>query len=480
MLASCIIALVMLHSNELWTMESRWSTVCWLMLRNHDYLHPYLFNGLYFDKPLLSYWFIIGFAKLFGHLNELALRLPSAIAGITSIYCVYRLSKTLFNAKIGIITGWLLITSYFFVFWMRTASADMLNIAGILLGLTWYFEHKKSRHFFDYFIFFLIISLTSLCKGLSGFAIPMLGVVIDIILCNTWRQHLNWKNLSAFVIAILIYLSSFVAAELTTNSHEIQHSGIYEVFHENILRYLSPFDHQDAWYTYFIYLPIYLLPWTILLFFAVKSHVKQWKLLQYSQRWLFIFIITIFIFFSLSGSRRSYYILPIIPFIALFMAEWIYHYFEQNTYAQKQKYKTIIKNSIILLYLLLFCFFAFVQPIMNNLSFGAQQLADKVNQEISKIPNIENRNILLLNSKDNSLVFYLRIPKAVTVTTVDITTLNTIIKQSLQTKMFPIIILQKQDLSELEKKEILKNVNYKTILPPESSTKDNAVLIPIM
>lgn len=477
LLASAILSLVMLHSNELWTMESRWATVSWLMLRNNDYLHPYLFNGLYYDKPLLSYWLIVGFAKIFGHLNEWALRLPSALAGITSVYCVYRMGKFLFNEKIGIITGWLLTTTYFFIVWTRTSSADMLNVSGILLSLTWYFEHRENTSFTDYLVFFSILALTSLCKGLEGFIVPVLGVIIDLTLNCRWQKHLNWKSVTAAIIACGIYFAPFIASTLTISTHSLQSSGIYEVFSENIRRYFAPFDHENPWYTYFVYLPFYLLPWTVLFFFAVKLYAKKWRFLQYYQRWLFIFVITIFMFFSLSGSRRGYYILPLVPFALLMIADWIYLSIELKP--EHKKYRKLFKNSVLSMYLLLFVFFAIVQPTINYFSFGAKKLAAQVNKEIIAISQLTNRNILLLNGKDNSLIFYLDIPKSVSVTTVDVPKLTYVIKNSLKINELPIIIASRQDLPVLQS-GILKNDKYRIIAPPGNRAKNDVVVLPLV
>ena len=78
---SAVVLFVKLGAAELWTHEGRWAAVCSHMMRSGDYLHPYLYGAAYYDKPVLSYWLMIGAARLFGRLSETALRLPSALAG---------------------------------------------------------------------------------------------------------------------------------------------------------------------------------------------------------------------------------------------------------------------------------------------------------------------------------------------------------------------------------------------------------------
>src|ERR1051326_8374927 len=136
--ATAVIA-VKLGAAELWTLEGRWAAICAHMLRSGDYLHPYLFGAPYYDKPLLSYWLMIGASWVVGRLNEVALRLPSAAAGVASVWLIYRLRVLRFDRTTGLIAGSLLVTSYMFVFWSRVASADMLNVAGTSAAVTWYF-----------------------------------------------------------------------------------------------------------------------------------------------------------------------------------------------------------------------------------------------------------------------------------------------------------------------------------------------------
>jgi len=80
----------------LWTHEGRWAVICREMLRSGDYFHPYLFDEEYFDKPLLSYWLMIGSARLFGSLTETTLRIPGILAGLLAIWCTWRIGAKRF------------------------------------------------------------------------------------------------------------------------------------------------------------------------------------------------------------------------------------------------------------------------------------------------------------------------------------------------------------------------------------------------
>ena len=65
------------------------------------------------------------------------------------------------------------------------------------------------------------------------------------------------------------------------------------------------------------------MPWTPLFVLALAGMAKCRKTLDDPSRWLIQSIVLVILFFSLSGSRRSYYLLPILPLCALLMAVFV-------------------------------------------------------------------------------------------------------------------------------------------------------------
>src|SRR5438093_12551361 len=65
---STVVLLGRLGTAELWTQEGRWAAICTHMIDSGDYGHPYLLGEPYYDKPLLSYWLMIGAAPIPGRL----------------------------------------------------------------------------------------------------------------------------------------------------------------------------------------------------------------------------------------------------------------------------------------------------------------------------------------------------------------------------------------------------------------------------
>lgn len=401
-IAAFILLFTFLGGRDIWTQEHRWADIVATMFQRHDFLHPYLGSNKYYDKPLLSYWLIVLLSKIIGTLNLWALRLPSALAGLLSIWSIYRLGSRLKNRSLGLLSGWLLLTTYYFVFWARISSADMLNLAGSLFAVTWYFIHKEKASFYHYSIFFIIIALTSLCKGLVGLMVPALAVTTDILLEKSWRLHLRIPFFLSLIPAVIIYLAPFLASSYVGGDQYGQ-NGLYLVYRENILRYFQPFDHQGPFYTYLIYLPVYLLPWAIFFIPALIQLPRRWHNLSLSSRWIAWATFVLFLFFSLSGSRRSYYVLPLVPLAILFTADWILS-FSQNKRAYFAIGIGIISSFFVLLMMIN------ILPTWYYSQYGAERFAELVKKEASKVRSWQDWNIVFLDA-ESKLNFYLQYPK---------------------------------------------------------------------
>jgi 4-amino-4-deoxy-L-arabinose transferase-like glycosyltransferase len=402
LIASLILLLTLLGARDIWTQEHRWADIVNGMFYRHDFLHPYLGQNDYYDKPLLSYWLIALISKLTGGLTTWALRLPSALGGVLAIWSMYRIGTILKNQSLGLLSGWLLLTTFYFVFWARTSSADMLNLAGSLFAVAWYFEKRNRPGFFDHMIFFLILVLTSLCKGLVGAIIPCIAVSIDIFLQRSWKKQFTWSVFLAMIPALVVYMLPFWASSYF-GGESYHENGLYLVYRENILRYFQPFDHQGSLYTYFLYLPIYLLPWSIFFILALWSIKKHWQSLTMDTRWLVWTVLALFVFFTLSGSRRSYYVLPIIPFAILLTADWIL-----RMRITLEKKPAIIAALIVFSYGLFFCSIDLL-PAWYYSKVGTKRFAEILKQEAIKQKPWEAWHVILLDA-ESKLNFYLQLP----------------------------------------------------------------------
>ncbi|MFZ2315293.1 MAG: glycosyltransferase family 39 protein [Gammaproteobacteria bacterium] len=400
-LAAAILLFTLLGAREIWTQEHRWADIVSGMFFRQDFLHPYLGMNRYYDKPLLSYWLIVAVAKLTGSLTTWTLRVPSALSGLLAVWSIYKLGTKLKSREMGLMAGWLMLTTFYFLFWARTSSADMLNLAGTLFAITWYMLHREKANFFHYAVFFLIVSLTALCKGLVGLIIPLIAVFVDICLQKSWKQHLCWSLVLAAIPAALVYLFPFWASN-HFGGESYGQSGLYMVFRENVLRYFQPFDHKGPIYTYFIYLPIYLLPWTFFFIPALVALKGRWASLSINSKWIAWTLGILFLFFTLSGSRRSYYILPVVPFAILFTADWLSAISSQARRKQWAARATIISYIVLLLGV-------DILPAWYYSQVGINRFAEEVKTAAIHEQPWDKWSVVLLDG-ESKLNFYLQLP----------------------------------------------------------------------
>jgi 4-amino-4-deoxy-L-arabinose transferase-like glycosyltransferase len=343
LLLTALLYFVRLGDRALWASEFRWGEVAREMLLTDDFFWPTINGRVYFDKPLGSYWLIIATAWLSGHLNEASTRIPCALSGLLAAGLMILLGRRLYDLRTGVASGLILATCFSFVFWARTASADVETVAGELAALL-IFKNNQQRTGWWVVPLWLMMALTSLMKGLLGFVLPLLVIGVYSLFADGWYQFksgvlsgslaarlrwligrnrwfFQWRTVVAVALAVVIYGAPFVISHDRTGSAR----GIYMVYRENIQRYFAPFDHRGPIYLYVYVIFGLMAPWSLFLPAAlVHAHLviesEPDEHSAHSDRFALAFFWTTFVFFTLSGSRRSYYILPILPAGAIMIA----------------------------------------------------------------------------------------------------------------------------------------------------------------
>ncbi|WP_433740960.1 ArnT family glycosyltransferase [Pseudomonas putida] len=402
---SALLLLFGLGARELWGPETRWANIALQMLQSGDYLDPYLKGLPYYDKPLPSYWLITATAHLMGGLGHWSLRLSSVVAAWLSIWLVYLVGQQLYSKGTGLIAGWFLATTFFFVFWARVATADILTVCGVLASVWWYWRGPDDTRLSRYIVFFLILALTSLFKGLIGFILPGLLLLPHLIGEGRWKSHLNGRMCLAVLTAGLVYMVPFMLSH-RFGAPAFGESGLSLVFRENVVRFFHPFDNIGPIYTYLLYLPVYTLPWAPCWILGLWVAVRNWKHTDPNIRWLIWGLTLLFLFFTASGSRRSYYVLPLVPFAQLLAAWWVTRRMTERKAAGKVSGPGWTKG-IAAAAGLLFVILGIVYPWTNGGDGGVMQFSQDVRaQAIKTAPWNEWRMVLV--DVDNKLPMYLQ------------------------------------------------------------------------
>lgn len=324
-----------LGARTLWSSEFRWAQVVREMKLNANYFWPTIDGRVYYDKPLGSYWLVLGAARLFGSLDERAVRLPSAVAGVLGVALLMLLVRRLYGGCEAALCGFILATSFSYVFFSRHASADVETVTGELAALWLFVRNQERRDGWWVIALWLVMAATSLTKGLLGFVLPLL--VIGVYSCvaegigefyrgvlrgpfpgrarwlmarNRWL--FNRKTPVGAALALTLYFAPFIVSGARSGSNQ----GLAMVYHENLVRFFHPFDHRAPVYLYIYVIFALMAPWSALLPGALAEVHHSRPAATGSakaDRFALVYFWATFVFFTFSGSRRSYYLLPILP-----------------------------------------------------------------------------------------------------------------------------------------------------------------------
>jgi len=342
LILSAILFFARLGARALWSSEFRWAEIAREMLVTHNYFWPTINGRVYYDKPLGSYWLVIFSTPFTGGLNEAATRIPCAIAGVLAVAILMILVRRLYDARAAVLSGVILATSFSFVFFSRHASADIETLTGELATLLLFNRNEERGGGVWVVGLWLIMAATSLTKGLLGFALPLLVIGSYSCLRDGWAQlfqeisrgslvdrarrlvernrwFFNWYTVAGIAVGGLVYYIPFEISSRMMGSQK----GLAMVYRENVVRFFHPFDHRGPIYLYVYVIFGLMAPWSALLPAAlVETHSLRRAGAEPARadRFALAYFWATFIFFTLSGSRRSYYILPILPAAAILVA----------------------------------------------------------------------------------------------------------------------------------------------------------------
>ena len=392
-----ILLFLNLGQRPLWGAEGRWAEAVREMLLRVDFWVPTLNGAPHLTKPLLPYWLLMLSAKIFGHLNEWTVRLPAAISGILTLVFFYLLSRKFLEKGLALLATGLFLTSYGFFYYARLTQSEIYQLLWVTAALAWYVHHREEKSFKGYLIFWLLVDLAALSKGLTGMAVPCLVVLMDWLVRKD-TKHLNLKALLATLLGFALYFLHYYGIARASGST----LPFYLIIRENLLQAVSPYDHREPFYVYLIYWPELLLPWTPFLFLALGWAFKNWQRLSPDTRWILAGNLAVFFLFTLARCRRFYYILPIFPLSILLISVCLQSYY--------LRFKRFLWGAVWVFLAFEIIVFAILQPILSSSSEKA--FGESLSAFLRQNPSLQ---VCVFKKASANLFFYLNLPRPVPV-----------------------------------------------------------------
>lgn len=305
--------------------EGRYAEIPREMAASGDWVTPRL-NGLkYFEKPPLQYWATATAYTVFGE-QQWTSRLWAGLTGFAGVLLVWFAGLRLYGREAAIYAALLLSSSLLYVLMAHVNTLDMgvtffltLGIFGLLLGQA-QTDRKKQRNWM--LVAWAGLALAVLSKGLMGLVLPGAALFIYCVVQRDFSvlKRMHW--LPGLAVFFAISAPWFVLV-MQANPEFFERFFIYEHYTRFTTKDLGRYQ---PWY-YFV--PILLagaLPWTVLMF---DTMLRTWRNSRSSgrtfnsQRFLLIWAVFIYVFFSISGSKLPSYLLPMFPALALLMGRHI-------------------------------------------------------------------------------------------------------------------------------------------------------------
>ncbi|MBW8851514.1 MAG: glycosyltransferase family 39 protein [Xanthomonadales bacterium] len=303
--------------------EPRFTLVAKHMVESGDWLFPRRGTELYSDKPPMLMWFEAAFYTLVRDWR-VAFLLPSLLAALGTLWCVYDLGRRLWTRRVGLYAAWALLLALQFTYQSKKAQIDPLVCFWITLANYGLLRHLlRGPDWRMWTLGWFAAGLGTITKGVGGLALLMV-LPAAIASLRGWpgvRVHARnwrfWLGPLAFAAAASLWLVPMVTAALHHAEPEYRAYLNDILFRQTAGRYAKSWDHpQPPWY-HFEVMATAWLPTVLALFWAIPAWRR--RLRRRDARYLLplAWWALIILFFSIPHGKRDVYIMPALPMMCL-------------------------------------------------------------------------------------------------------------------------------------------------------------------
>ena len=291
------------------------------MLEKNDYFTPYKADGSpRFNKPIITYWVLIGSYKLFG-VGIFSSRLFFWFAGALLVFITYLMSFSLFKKQhIAFISAFITAANPLVLLSASRSIPDILLTLFLTIS-AWGFleimisESVKNKH---YWMAYLGAALAFETKGLPAAAFA--GTSMLFLLFNPWKRvKINqlFKPVS-LVVSIGVALSWFIIMYVKHGSVYLDSFFADQVGERVSSKIAQVFGNAGLG---IVNLLAFLIPWIIIFFSNPKKLVLFFRVETSGNKAVYGFIaVWIILIILMAGSVFKFYdryLLPVIPLVSI-------------------------------------------------------------------------------------------------------------------------------------------------------------------
>jgi len=300
------------------TDEGRYAEIAREMFASGDWV-TIRYNGLkYFEKPPFHLWMTALAYEAFG-VGEWQARLWAAVCGAVGIVLTVLVAHRYRGPRVALLSGLVLLAMPYWNIGSHVNTLDpslsgalAATLAGVLLA-----QHPQAdaatRRRWMWFAWGAA-AVAILTKGLIGIVLPGLALVVYSLWTRDFRL---WRRLH--IVSGTLLLLAIVVPWFWLVSRRNPEFAHFFFIHEHFERYTTTVhERKGPWWYFMPLLLLAFLPWTgSWPAIVARVHRSPRNAGLQPERLLAAWAISIFVFFSLSGSKLPGYIEPMMPALAL-------------------------------------------------------------------------------------------------------------------------------------------------------------------
>lgn len=301
---------LMAHDETLYALRAR------QMLETGDWVSPW---GHPHHKTPGFYWLIAIFYQIFG-VSDTTARIPTMIAGILSIFVIYKVGEILLSQKLAFWGIIILSVEFLWIQYCRLSTPDLPTILLVFIGIFFLLKsdiNPQERYLYG-FITGVSFGLGFLIRSLMIF-LPMMALLPYLIIDHRRHRHLTNPMLYlGFLVGLIPTLIWLYFSWLRYGSDSIAallgfviELGSHEQHRNGILFYVWNLALKSFPWFFFSLLGITLV---------IRYSISKYPLI------LIGFPVILFTELSIFSTRLSHYSLCLYPFIAFLSAvalDWL-------------------------------------------------------------------------------------------------------------------------------------------------------------
>ena len=350
--------------------EPREAVVALSMLKDGNWILP-VNNGVDIAyKPPLFHWMIAVASSVVGEVTEYTARFPSALMLMVMLLAGYAFYARRRGAEVAMVASLVTLTNFEVHRAGVNCRVDMVLAAFMVLALyllyIWYERRLRGVPW----LAILCLSGAALTKGPVGIVLPCGAAFLFCWMKGYRFLPLVGKYACVALAACILPMLWYIAA--------YQQGGerfLSLVVEENVLRFMGKMtygSHENPAYYNLVTLVAGFVPYTLFLvvslfFLKYKKPELQFKglwarltqairTMDETRLYTLTCAVVIFVFYCIPKSKRSVYLLPMYPFVAYFIAEYLLYL--------RRQYPRVLKISVYILSvasLLLLALFLFIR-----------------------------------------------------------------------------------------------------------------------